>query len=120
MRFSVLICTHNRASTFHRTLAAMENLLPPQTGSWELIVVDNASTDNTREVVQQFADSNPAPSSAEQQWWGSEAHQRRGSCHPLQVEAARHTNAAFVAETHARLGIWRAGRTSLRTLFSPV
>jgi glycosyltransferase involved in cell wall biosynthesis len=55
MLFSVVICTHNRASTLRRCLATTSTLLPPQGGPWELIVVDNASTDNTREVVEELA-----------------------------------------------------------------
>jgi glycosyltransferase involved in cell wall biosynthesis len=55
MLFSVVICTYNRALTLRRGLVAVEALLPPRGGSWELIVVDNASTDDTRAVVEGLA-----------------------------------------------------------------
>src|SRR5690606_12127703 len=43
---SVLMATHNGADTIERTLAAMSVMEPPA-GGWTLIVVNNASTDDT-------------------------------------------------------------------------
>ena len=51
--FTLLIVTHNRAETLRATLASLARLHTKP--SWELLVVDNASTDSTREVVAQAA-----------------------------------------------------------------
>jgi glycosyltransferase involved in cell wall biosynthesis len=51
---TVLICTFNRASELHEALGYA---LAQDTGgrfSYEVLVVDNNSTDNTRQVVEQF------------------------------------------------------------------
>src|SRR3982750_3874969 len=59
MRYSVVIATYNRAADLRETLtslAALRTLAP-----WELIVVDNNSTDDTRDVVQTAAATFPVP-----------------------------------------------------------
>jgi glycosyltransferase involved in cell wall biosynthesis len=49
-QISAIICTHNRAFYLG---AAIDSLLKQEfTGKFEVIVVDNASTDDTRQVVQ--------------------------------------------------------------------
>jgi len=50
---SVLIATHNRAEILRDTLEAMTQLEAPD-GGWELIVIDNRSTDRTRHVCDSF------------------------------------------------------------------
>jgi glycosyltransferase involved in cell wall biosynthesis len=57
--FTVIIVTHNRAATLRESLTALARLHPQP--SWELLVVDNASTDSTREVVSRAASMLPAP-----------------------------------------------------------
>lgn len=55
---SVIVCTCNRASQLARCLHQFsEGQIPPE--EWELIVVDNNSSDYSREVVQKFAGSAP-------------------------------------------------------------
>ena len=56
MDLSVIICTYNRALSLITTLQALvvQETLPSL--SWEIIVVDNNSTDNTRAVVERFAE----------------------------------------------------------------
>lgn len=51
---SVIVCTHNRAPSLARTLESLEEMDPPVDGSWEVVVVDNASDDETRRVVRRF------------------------------------------------------------------
>lgn len=53
LKISLVICTYNRAEYLAQTLktVATQNLLPD---FFELIVVDNKSTDHTAEIVQQF------------------------------------------------------------------
>ncbi len=56
---SVILCTHNRSRSLATTLASVSRILPPSGESWELIVVDNNSADDTAQVIQSFAASAP-------------------------------------------------------------
>ncbi len=53
MLVSILICTCNRADDLRQTLASIAQVCVPEKMPAELLVVDNASTDHTAEVVQQ-------------------------------------------------------------------
>lgn len=57
MKFSVIIPTYNRAGDLQGTLGSLAGLTP--NGDWELIVVDNNSSDDTREVVTEAAKAFP-------------------------------------------------------------
>lgn len=59
MKYSVVIATHNRAQDLEKTLASLAALQPD--GPWEVIVVDNNSTDDTRRVVDSAAAVFPVP-----------------------------------------------------------
>jgi glycosyltransferase involved in cell wall biosynthesis len=59
MKYSVVIATYNRAGDLRETLNSLAGLRPPD--AWEVIVVDNNSTDATRAVVEQAAAGFPAP-----------------------------------------------------------
>jgi glucosyl-dolichyl phosphate glucuronosyltransferase len=59
MTFSIVIATYNRASDLRDTLASLADLRPQ--APWEVIVVDNNSTDGTRQVVEAAAPRFPAP-----------------------------------------------------------
>jgi GT2 family glycosyltransferase len=48
---SVLVCTCDRGPSLQRCLASFESAAASHQGAWELVVVDNNSTDRTREVV---------------------------------------------------------------------
>lgn len=50
---SIIICTHNRADTLRATLLAMGRVRIPDDLAAELLVVDNASSDHTPEIVSQ-------------------------------------------------------------------
>jgi glucosyl-dolichyl phosphate glucuronosyltransferase len=52
---SVIVCTYNRAASLGKTLESLSAMSVPPDLKWELIVVDNNSTDNTHEVVGEFA-----------------------------------------------------------------
>ena len=49
---SVVICTRNRFASLDRTLSSIARMEPVPGLSWELIVVDNGSSDATPEVLQ--------------------------------------------------------------------
>ncbi len=59
LQFTVAICTRNRSSELIRTLDAIEQQrasLP-----WEILVIDNNSTDGTRTLLEQRAERSPVP-----------------------------------------------------------
>ncbi|MFQ5508892.1 MAG: glycosyltransferase family 2 protein [Leptospirillia bacterium] len=59
-RVSILVCTHNRADILRDTLDSLTRVhLPP--GGGELIVVDNASSDHTPAVFEEFVLAFPMP-----------------------------------------------------------
>lgn len=51
---TVVICTWNRSKLLSRTLAEFEQLRLPESFRWELLVIDNGSTDDTEAVVRRF------------------------------------------------------------------
>jgi len=59
MRLSVIICTWNRAELLYETLNSLEKSELPHDTEWEVIIVDNNSTDETAAVCQQFLRENP-------------------------------------------------------------
>ncbi len=58
VKFSIVIPTYNRASELRQTLASLAKL--KASAPWEVIVVDNNSSDDTRQLVQQAVDTFPA------------------------------------------------------------
>lgn len=54
MRATVIICTFNRSNSLRNTLRSLEKLILPDDWLWELLIVDNNSCDDTREVVEDF------------------------------------------------------------------
>src|SRR5689334_325166 len=59
MDVSIIICTVNRAAELRDTLKSLSLVRAPR--STELIVVDNHSTDDTKQVVQSAAADFPFP-----------------------------------------------------------
>src|SRR5688572_21637380 len=58
---TILICTYNRGEYLTRTLDSLA-MMPANSGfSWNVLVVDNNSSDNTRQVVLSRADRFPVP-----------------------------------------------------------
>src|SRR5919109_2420377 len=51
---SVIVCTHNRAHRLEQTLNSLQQMTVPVDLAWELIIVDNNSNDNTKEVIDSF------------------------------------------------------------------
>ena len=54
MNISVVVCTHNRSQSLAIALQSLACQKFSTPSVWEVLIVDNNSTDNTREVVEQF------------------------------------------------------------------
>lgn len=59
MKITVIICTFNRGNTVARTLHSVAASVLPKSVECEILVVDNNSTDGTREVVEGFCRNHP-------------------------------------------------------------
>jgi glycosyltransferase involved in cell wall biosynthesis len=60
MMISVVLCTYNRCESLAKALESAAALRLPPSIEWEVLVVDNKSTDGTREVVDGFCQRDPA------------------------------------------------------------
>jgi glycosyltransferase involved in cell wall biosynthesis len=58
-KIAVAICTHNRASSLERTLESLVNQSGINDIDWELLLIDNNSSDTTPEVAERFTDRLP-------------------------------------------------------------
>ena len=54
MKITVAICTWNRSELLDQTLDQMTKLSIPKDIEWELLVVNNNSTDNTDEIIKKY------------------------------------------------------------------
>lgn len=54
---SLVVCTYNRSGSLLKTLESIAQSTVPPDFFWELLIVDNNSTDNTRSLVEAFGKS---------------------------------------------------------------
>jgi glycosyltransferase involved in cell wall biosynthesis len=73
---TVAICTWNRASLLDQTLARLAELAVPDAFAWEVLVVDNGSTDETAEVLARHAAALPLRCAREERRGLSHARNR--------------------------------------------
>jgi glycosyltransferase involved in cell wall biosynthesis len=59
MKITVILCTYNRCRKLGKALESLAASILPRSVAWEVLVVDNNSTDRTREVVEDFANRFP-------------------------------------------------------------
>jgi glycosyltransferase involved in cell wall biosynthesis len=55
MNITVILCTYNRCQGLAKTLDSVAASTLPNSVQWEVLVVDNNSTDGTRELVAEFS-----------------------------------------------------------------
>jgi glycosyltransferase involved in cell wall biosynthesis len=55
MDLSLIVCTYNRSQSLAKTLESIARQVIHRSIRWEIVVVDNNSTDRTREVVHDFS-----------------------------------------------------------------
>ena len=60
MNITVVLCTYNRSQTLTKALNSIVVQELPDSLEWEILVVDNNSTDQTREVVDDFCRRYPS------------------------------------------------------------
>jgi glycosyltransferase involved in cell wall biosynthesis len=53
-KITVILCTYNRCASLQRALEGVSAQEPPHANDWEVLVVDNNSSDSTRQVVADF------------------------------------------------------------------
>ena len=61
MDISVIVCTHDRSSSLRKVLAGLAAQTGLEGRTWEIVVVDNQSTDDTAAVVREAAARCPVP-----------------------------------------------------------
>ena len=54
MFITVAICTFNRAESLRRTLASLVAMQVPSDVTWEVVIVNNNSTDHTDDVISEY------------------------------------------------------------------
>jgi glycosyltransferase involved in cell wall biosynthesis len=59
MNITVILCTYNRCQSLEKALASAARLELPPSVSWEILVVDNNSKDQTASVVESFCRKYP-------------------------------------------------------------
>ena len=59
MLVTVAICTFNRAESLRRTLDSLAAMAKPSDLAWEIIIVNNNSTDHTDDVICEYRDRLP-------------------------------------------------------------
>jgi glucosyl-dolichyl phosphate glucuronosyltransferase len=59
MNITLILCTYNRCGSLTKTLESIAALKLPESVEWEVLVVDNNSTDQTRKVVEEFYRHHP-------------------------------------------------------------
>jgi len=93
-KVEIVVCSWNRASLLKKTLESMRRLIVPYQVQLRVILVDNASTDDTAEVMRQFA--------------GDEKFTKRHQVLLLTEEQQGHTHARnrAVANLDSDLLIW--------------
>jgi len=61
MQVSVIVCTYNRAGSMGRVLDSFRRLVVPEGTRWELLLVDNNSKDQTKDVIDAFVARSGVP-----------------------------------------------------------
>lgn len=59
MKISVILCTYNRCRNLPEALGSIAASNLPEPVDWEVLVVDNNSSDQTREVIEHFCGQHP-------------------------------------------------------------
>jgi glucosyl-dolichyl phosphate glucuronosyltransferase len=91
MKISVILCTYNRFQSLLKTLGSVAASTVPSSVTWEVLVVDNNSTDHTSDVVRDFSRQYPG-----RFCYLFEPQQGKSYALNAGIRAARGNNLAFV------------------------
>ncbi len=113
MQLSVIIPTFNRAAALDLCLAALSSQVVD--ADWEIVIVDDGSTDETEDVVQRYAKTFPVPIAYQRQQNAGPARARN-----VGIEASRGAIILFIGDDIIASGddylsqhvAWHAGRFS--------
>ena len=61
VKLSIVVCTYNRAAKLPDCLQGLLAMKVPEGVTWELVCVDNNSTDNTKQVIEDFGRRSSIP-----------------------------------------------------------
>src|SRR5215467_10723905 len=59
MHINVILCTYNRSASLRNALTSAAGLALSESVEWEVLVVDNNSSDQTRDVIEDFCKQYP-------------------------------------------------------------
>src|ERR1700676_1714473 len=59
VKLTVIVCTYNRSRSLEKLLRSLIAITLPADVEWEVLIVDNNSSDDTRDVVRSFCDQCP-------------------------------------------------------------
>ena len=59
MKISVIVASHNRSENLQMFLKSIDNQKVPDGSDWEVFIVDNNSSDDTKDATQLFIQRNP-------------------------------------------------------------
>jgi glycosyltransferase involved in cell wall biosynthesis len=104
---SVIIPTYNRAGLLGETLDALAATNPTLPGRWEVVVVDNNSSDATSEIVRARQESFPVPLR-----YVFEAQQGRSCALNAGLEATTSPVIAFIDDDVVVAGSWLEAGTA--------
>lgn len=60
MKISIILCTYNRSQSLTRALESIAASQMPESVDWQVLIVDNNSKDQTREVAETFCQRDPS------------------------------------------------------------
>ncbi|MBZ5634662.1 MAG: glycosyltransferase [Acidobacteriia bacterium] len=108
MRITIILCTYNRCLSLARTLQSVAASRLPGSVEWEVLVVDNNSPDQTREVVVDFSRQYPGR-------FRYQFEARQGKSHALNagVREARGEVLAFLDDDVTVEPEWLANLTGI-------
>ncbi len=59
MNITIIVCTYNRCQTVIKALDSIAVQNVPESVEWDCLIVDNNSTDRTRDVMEKYCHQNP-------------------------------------------------------------
>lgn len=127
--FSIIIPTHNRVKLLQKAVQSVQN---QKTDSWEIIIIDDGSTDNTKDIVNAISDHRIH--------YFYQEHKERSAARNVGIENAKGKYICFlddddyflpnhleviekeIKQHHNPIGIFRTGmitKSSLKEVYSP-